>query len=71
MNDLIFPKYKMKLISDVEDALWDEFQTSKYVNVKYYIQEWQYVINEDSYNGIIYNFDIVNQPNTKCAQSPE
>jgi hypothetical protein len=64
MNDLISPKYQMKLINEVENALWAEFQTSKYVNVKYYIQKWQYIVCEDSYNGIIYNFDIVNQPNS-------
>ncbi|MDR1617116.1 MAG: abortive infection family protein [Syntrophomonadaceae bacterium] len=41
MNELISPKYQMKLIEDVEQALWAEFPTSKYKNIEYYIQKWQ------------------------------
>lgn len=41
MNELISPKYQMKLVSDVENALWDYFETSKYYNVEKYIEKWQ------------------------------
>ncbi|MDR1983410.1 MAG: abortive infection family protein [Prevotellaceae bacterium] len=63
MNDLISPKYQMKLVEEVEKALWAEFQTSKYANVKYYIEKWLYIVCEDDWN-VIYNFQIVNQPNS-------
>ncbi|MDR2169354.1 MAG: abortive infection family protein [Planctomycetaceae bacterium] len=41
MNELISPKYQMRLIEKVENALWSEFPVSKYKNVEYYIQKWQ------------------------------
>lgn len=47
MKDLISPKYQMKLVEDVENALWDMFTTSKYYNVEKYIEKWQ--IYEDRY----------------------
>lgn len=53
----------MKLIEEVETALWDEFPTSKYVNVRHYVEKWQSVVFEDQYQRE-YNFDIVNQPNS-------
>lgn len=31
----------MKLVSDVENALWAYFETSKYYNVEKYIEKWQ------------------------------
>jgi hypothetical protein len=49
MNELISPKYQMKLVEDIEQALWAEFPTSKYKNVEYYIQKWQEW--EDRYDG--------------------
>jgi len=42
------PKYLMKLISDIENALWSQFQTSKYRNVRFYIEKWHE--HEDGYN---------------------
>lgn len=36
----ISPKYMMKLISEVEQTLWNEFESSKYKNVEYYIRRW-------------------------------
>lgn len=41
MNDLISPKYQMKLVEDVENELWNMFNTSKYYNVEKYIEKWQ------------------------------
>jgi hypothetical protein len=37
---MIFAKYLMKLIADIETALWDLFPTSKYRNVRFYIEKW-------------------------------
>ena len=41
MNELISPKYQMRLIENIEKALWAEFQESKYYNVEKYIAKWQ------------------------------
>ncbi|MCO5267602.1 MAG: abortive infection family protein [Brumimicrobium sp.] len=41
MNELISPKYQMKLVSDVENALWEQFDSSKYYNVERYLEKWQ------------------------------
>ncbi|MCO6164499.1 abortive infection family protein [Flavobacterium sp. NRK F7] len=41
MNELISPKYKMKLVEEVESELWNMFTTSKYYNVEKYIENWQ------------------------------
>ena len=49
MNDLISPKYQMKLVNDVEQALWNEFSEAKYYNVEKYIEKWQ--LWEDRYDG--------------------
>lgn len=38
MKDLISPKYQMKLATEVEKTLWNEFIT--YKNVRYYIEKW-------------------------------
>jgi hypothetical protein len=63
MNDLISPKYQMKLINDIERALWNEFQTSKYYNVEKYLEKWQKW--EDRYSdtgfhiGLCPHFDII------------
>jgi hypothetical protein len=63
MNELISPKYQMKLVEDVEQALWTQFTTSKYANVRYYIEKWQYVVFENQYQRE-YNFNIINQINS-------
>lgn len=56
--DKISPKYQMKLVSDVEKALWNEFESSKYKNVKIYIRKWHE--SNDSYNHDYWeNFTIV------------
>ena len=38
MNDLISPKYQMKLAKDVEDAIWNEY--SSYKQVRNYVHKW-------------------------------
>jgi hypothetical protein len=42
----------MKLIEDVEQALWREFPTSKYFNIEKYVEKWQQWENrcDGSYN---------------------
>lgn len=40
MYENISPKYMMNLVSQVENALWDEFETSKYKNVELYVKKW-------------------------------
>ena len=53
----------MKLVEDVENALWDAFPTSKYTNVKHYIEKWRHIIYSDGYGNEEYNFYIIPQPN--------
>jgi len=47
MEGLISPKYQMKLVEDIENALWNMFTTSKYYNVEKYLEKWQFF--EDRY----------------------
>ncbi|MDY4790670.1 MAG: abortive infection family protein [Bacteroidales bacterium] len=58
MNDLISPKYQMKLVQDVEGALWALFSSNKYKNVRFYIEKWH--IYKEGYNNFDYyeNFTI-------------
>jgi len=37
----ISPKYLMELVKKVEEELWNMFPSSKYKNVKAYIEKWQ------------------------------
>lgn len=53
MKGLISPKYQMKLVEDVENALWNMFTTSKYYNVEKYIEKWQ--VYEDRYTDTGYH----------------
>lgn len=41
MNDLISPKYQMKLVVDVENAIWDTVTAPKYYHAERYIEKWQ------------------------------
>lgn len=65
MEELISPKYQMKLVEDVENALWNMFTTSKYYNVEKYIEKWQ--VYEDRYSdtgfhiGWSPHFEIIKQ----------
>lgn len=43
----------MKLVEDVENALWNMFTTSKYYNVEKYIEKWQ--VFEDRYTDTGFN----------------
>jgi hypothetical protein len=54
MNDLISPKYQMKLAAEVEKAVWDEY--GSYKNVRNYIEKW-HEYDEQNYNWE--NFRIV------------
>jgi len=54
MNELISPKYQMKLAADVEKAVWDEF--GSYKNVRNYIEKW-HEYDEQNYNWE--NFSVV------------
>lgn len=65
MKELISPKYQMKLVEDVESALWNMFTSSKYYNVEKYLEKWQ--VFEDRYSETGYHigytpqFEIINQ----------
>lgn len=59
MNDLISPKYQMKLVKSVHDALWEEYKS--YKEVKLYICKWQ--ILESSFNYHWENFEIAYKEN--------
>lgn len=54
MNDLISPKYQMKLVKSVHDAIWDEYKS--YKEVKLYVSKWHKV--EWDYNNHWENFEI-------------
>lgn len=55
MSDLISPKYLMKLIVEIEKAIWAEY--GSYKNVKLYIEKWH--ISQDDWNNGWENFSIV------------
>jgi len=40
MENSISPLYLMTLIQKISDALWAKFPSSKYKNVRYYIEKW-------------------------------
>lgn len=56
MTELISPKYQMKLIDEVEKAIWTEY--TSYKNVKNYIEKWH---EFDDYNYNWENFSITNK----------
>ncbi len=65
MDDLISPKYQMKLVKTVNDAIWSEF--GSYEQVRHYINKW-YESNYDSngFNDNFWeNFTIVERENKK------
>ncbi len=74
MNDLISPKYQMRLISDIENTLWDLFPTSKYRNVRFYIEKWHeknegYNLNDYWENFVIYETNDKNIDLTKTLHN--
>lgn len=63
MDDLISPKYQMRLVNSVEKAIWDEYKS--YKQVRLYIDKW-YKNNFEPYgfnNDFWENFKIVEKPN--------
>lgn len=54
MNDLISPKYQMKLTKDVEDGIWKEY--SSYKQVRNYIEKWH---EHDGQNYDWENFPLI------------
>jgi hypothetical protein len=65
MEDLISPKYQMKLLREVNDAIWAQFETPE--QVRYYIGKW----HESNYepfgfnNNYWENFTIVEKDGNK------
>jgi len=58
MNELISPKYQMKLVKSIHDAIWEEY--TSYVEVSLYIEKWHVV--EDDWNNHWENFQIIDKP---------
>ena len=63
MEDLISPKYQMKIITSIEQAIWEEFKT--YKQVKLYITKWHQNNYGEIYSNNNYweNFQIVEKIN--------
>ena len=55
MDDLISPKYQMKLVKSVHDAIWNEYKS--YKDVKLYIIKWN-KSDSDGWNNHWENFEI-------------
>lgn len=47
MDDLISPKYQMKLVKSVHDAIWEEYKS--YKEVKLYIEKWHHVEDDNNF----------------------
>jgi len=58
MDDLISPKYQMKLVKSVHDAIWEEYKT--YREVSLYIDKWY---ESDEWNNNWENFHIFQKDN--------
>lgn len=52
------PKYIMKLVPQIEVAIWSLFDTSRYKNVKRYISRWHESNDNGSFNDYWENFHI-------------
>jgi hypothetical protein len=65
MDDLISPKYQMKLVKSVSEAIWAEF--GSYEQVRYYIDKWhEYNYEPNGFNNNYWeNFKIVERENKK------
>lgn len=55
MNNKISPKFQMKLIKEVHDEIWKEFQSYKEVNL--YIMKWHEY--DEDINGTYENFSFI------------
>ena len=60
MNELISPKYQMKLVKSIEVAIWEEYKT--YREVRLYIEKWH---ESDDYNNNWENFRISQKNNNE------
>jgi hypothetical protein len=58
MNELISPKYQMKLVKSVHEAIWEEYKTYKEVSL--YIDKWY---EGDQWNNNWENFQIIPKSN--------
>lgn len=58
MNELISPKYQMKLVKSVHDAIWEEYKS--YAEVSLYIEKWHEV--DGDWNTHWENFQIITKP---------
>lgn len=64
-DEILSPKYAMKLIKEVEVAIWAEYKT--YKDVYYYISKWH--ISSDDWNNNWENFSIVLKENKEIDLS--
>lgn len=60
MNDSISPRYRMKLVKDVHDAIWSEYKS--YKEVRFYIDKW-YVVEQVGWTDYEENFSIQKKEN--------
>lgn len=58
MNELISPRYQMKLVKSVHDAIWEEYKS--YKEVSFYIDKWY---EGDQWNNNWENFHIFQKGN--------
>jgi hypothetical protein len=61
MNNHISPKYLMKLVKDIETAIWEDFKS--YKEAKIYISKW-HVFSYDI-NGYSENFEIITKSHSE------
>ncbi|MGV4438710.1 abortive infection family protein [Ornithobacterium rhinotracheale] len=56
MNELISPKYQMKLVKEVSDAIIETYKTPK--EILYYVEKWHKINYYDSFGNYEENFHI-------------
>jgi len=61
MDELISPKYQMKLVKSVHDVIWKEYKS--YKEVRLYISKWHQV--DEDWNNHWENFQIVTKENNE------
>ena len=66
MTDSISPKYQMKLIKEIESAIWAQY--GSYKDVRFYIDKWHVV--ESDWNNHWENFIITTKENGDINLSP-
>lgn len=60
-NTTISPSAMLNIIGQIEQSLWNKFQTQKYQNVKRYISRWYEEIYDNRGNFCDSNFEIITQ----------